>query len=58
MSYRVRVLWEDYDPNSTEMDANRLAEQVSGLLTDLIPFGKVITYVEANPPKDEVEDYD
>ena len=38
-------------------EAEDLTKRISELLTNLIPFGKVFTYVEANPPSDEVEEY-
>jgi hypothetical protein len=56
-AYRIRVLFEDYTQDSNEEASIKYAEQVKGLLTDLIPFGKVFTYVEANPPADEVEEW-
>lgn len=56
-AYRVRVLYEDYLPYSTEEVANFIAESVSDLLTEKFPEAKVVTYVEHNPPLDEIEEY-
>lgn len=55
--YRIRVLFEDYDPNTTEGVATVYANEIAGLLTDVMPDAKVTVYVEANPPDDEVEEY-
>lgn len=56
-AYRVRVLFEDYSANDNEASANRYANEVAGLLRDVMPDAKVIVYVEANPPEDEVEEW-
>lgn len=55
--YRIRVLFEDFDANTTEETATKYANEVAGLLTDTVPDAKVFVYVEANPPKDEVEEW-
>jgi hypothetical protein len=56
-AYRVRVLFEDYFPDQLEVFVEQYAEDVKKLLTDHLPWAKVIVYVEANPPEDEVEEW-
>jgi hypothetical protein len=51
---RVRVLAELYDPDLSDAQARELVDGISALLAEHYPSVELITYVEANPPADEI----
>lgn len=51
---RVRVLAELYDPDLFDAQARELADGIAALLAKHYPSVELITYVEANPPVDEL----
>ena len=53
---RVRVLAELYDPGLSDAQAVALADGIAKLLAEHYPAAELITYVEANPPADELPD--
>lgn len=53
--HRVRVLLEWYDPTYTEEQANQQLRLALDLVQRRFPTAVVQTYVERNPPDDEVQ---
>lgn len=51
---RVRVLAELYDPRLSEDEARKLVDGIAALLAEHYPAVELITYIEANPPADEL----
>ena len=51
------MLWEYYHPDLTAEQGEQIKSKVEELLTDLVGAGRLLSYVEANPPDDEVEEY-
>jgi hypothetical protein len=51
---RVRVLLEHYDPQASQEEAEAFASGVAADLRRSHPGAVVVTYVEENPPADEV----
>lgn len=51
---RVRVLLEYYDPQADQEEAEALARGVAAGLRRSYPGAVVVTYVEENPPADEL----
>jgi hypothetical protein len=52
--HRLRVLAELYDPLLSEREAVELAGDIKAVLVERFANITVVTYVEANPPADEI----
>ncbi|MFI6496867.1 hypothetical protein [Nonomuraea typhae] len=51
---RVRVLAELYDPDLSDAEAIKLVDGIAALLAEHYPAMELITYIESNPPADEL----
>lgn len=52
--HRISVLAELYDPDLSGVQARELVDGIAALLAEQFPSFHLITYVEANPPADEL----
>lgn len=52
--YRARVLVEHYGPTQTAAQAEEWVSDVQAVLDERFPGAVVATYIEENPPADEL----